>query len=140
MLVPAVTAVALVPASPAAGAVITGPYAGVSHAKVITKYGQLTPAVQKGKVAFRVRANRITGFTLRKQRAQCPGTPGAVVVDVTIPTMRLSAAGIATGPFTHPNFGPGTVRVKVNAKGRATGTVRFPASCRTTATFVAARR
>ena len=74
---------------------VTGQYAGTSQAKVITKYGQLEPAVQKGTVAFRVATDRVTGFKLRKQRAQCPGTPGAVVVDVTIATMPLSGAGVA---------------------------------------------
>ena len=137
--VPAV-AIALAAAIPATGAVETGQYAGVSQAKVITRYGQLEPAVQKGTVAFRVRQAQITGFKLRKQRAQCPGTPGAVVVDVTIPAMTLSPAGVATGSFTHPNFGPVTVRVKVAANGTATGKVRFPANCRTTATFTAAKR
>lgn len=139
ILVP-VAAVALVAAAPATAAVVTGQYAGVSQAKVITKYGQLEPAVQKGTVAFRVRTNKVTAFTLRKQRAQCPGTPGAVVVNVTIASMPLSAAGVATGSFTHPNFGPVTVRVKVTKSGTATGTVRFPANCRTTATFAAAKR
>jgi hypothetical protein len=139
MLVPAV-AFALAVAVPATGAVETGQYAGVSQAKVITRYGQLEPEVQKGTVAFRVRATQVTGFKLRKQRAQCPGTPGAVVVDVTIASMPLSGAGVATGSVTNPVFGPITVRVKVTGKGTATGKVRFPANCRTTATFAAAKR
>ena len=87
--------VVLLAATQAGGAVVTGQYAGTSQAKVITKYGQLEPAVQKGTVAFRVATDRVTGFKLRKQRAQCPGTPGAVVVDVTIATMPLSSAGVA---------------------------------------------
>ena len=78
-----VAGVVLLAATQAGGAVVTGQYAGTSQAKVITKYGQLEPAVQKGTVAFRVATDRGTGFKLRKQRAQCPGTPGAVVVDVT---------------------------------------------------------
>ncbi len=82
----------------------------------------------------------MTGFTLRKQRAQCPGTPGAVVVDVTIATMPLSGAGVATGTFTHPIFGPVNVRVKVTSKSTASGTVRFAAQCHTTATFAAKAR
>lgn len=137
--VPAV-AIALLGAIPASAAVVTGQYAGVSQAKVITRYGQLEPEVQKGTVAFRVRQTQVTGFKLRKQRAQCPGTPGAVVVDVTIASMPLSAAGVATGSVTNPTFGPITVRVKVTGAGTATGKVRFPANCRTTATFAAAKR
>lgn len=139
MWVPAV-AIALLGTIPASAAVETGQYAGVSQAKVITRYGQLEPEVQKGTVAFRVRQTQVTGFKLRKQRAQCPGTPGAVVVDVTIPSMPLSAAGVATGSVTDPTFGPITVRVKVTKSGTATGKVRFPANCRTTATFAAAKR
>ena len=130
-----VAGVVLLAATQAGGAVVTGQYAGTSQAKVITKYGQLEPAVQKGTVAFRVAADRVTGFKLRKQRAQCPGTPGAVIA-----TMPLSGAGVATGTFTHPIFGPVNVRVKVTSKSTASGTVRFAAQCHTTATFAAKAR
>ena len=135
-----VAGVVLLAATQAGGAVVTGQYAGTSQAKVITKYGQLEPEVQKGTVAFRVATDRVTGFKLRKQRAQCPGTPGAVVVDVTSATMPLSGARVATGTFTHPIFGPVNVRVKVTSKSTASGSVRFAAQCHTTATFAAKAR
>jgi hypothetical protein len=133
-------AIAALTVAPAAlGAPATGPYTGVSQAKVIWKYQQFVPEVQKGKVTFTVRKGAVTGFRVRGQRAQCPGTPGAPVVNVTIPRMALAGNGTARATVIHPNFGPLTVKLRVTG-ARATGRVIYPASCRTTATFTARHR
>lgn len=136
----AAAAAVAVAAPLAAGAVQTGQYTGQSQNTVITRYGQLTPAVQKGTVAFKVGANRITSFRLRGQKAQCPGTPAAVVIDVTIPSMPLWAAGTATGEVENDTFGPITVTVRVRGNGTATGKVAYLPQCGKATTFTAAKR
>lgn len=128
----------LATASLGSGAVVAGKYSGTSKAKVIWRYGQLKPETDTGKVTFRVAANRITAFKIKGQRAQCPGTSGAPIVNVSVPSMRLSRAGVATAQVINPTFGPIKVSVRVKSKGKATGSVKYTL-CKTTARFAAKR-
>lgn len=136
----AATAGGLITATAASAAVQAGAYAGTSQNTVFTRYGQQTPQVQKGTVAFRVSATRASGFRLRGQRAQCPGTAGAPVIDVTIPSLPLSPAGVARGQIVNPTFGPITVTVRVAANGTARGTVAYLPQCGRVTPFTAKRR
>lgn len=115
----AVPAVALAAAKP-------GSYSGTSTGKYI-QVGQAEEPTDKGKVTFTVSGNKVRNLRIRGQLFQC-GPPAQVPVTVT--TMNLSSSGKGSATYRDPNVGALKVSITVTSAGRASGTIRRPASAR----------
>jgi hypothetical protein len=110
-------AVALASAKP-------GSYAGKSSAKYV-QVGSATEPTDTGKVAFKVRNNKVRNFRLRDQQMNCGPGP---VVPVTVETIKLNSLGKGSARYQDPNVGTLKVSIKVTSTGRASGTIRRPRS------------
>ena len=119
----AVVALAIVPAV-ALAAAKPGSYSGTSSGKYV-QVGSATEPTDKGKVTFTVRSSKVLNFKLRGQIMKCG--PGAEV-PVTVKTIKLSAAGKGSATYNDPNVGPLKVTITVTSAGKASGTIRKPAS------------
>lgn len=113
----ALPAVALAAARP-------GSYAGTSTAKYI-QVGSATEPTDKGKVTFTVRAGKVRSFRLRHQMMNCG--PGAEV-PVTVKTIKLDSSGKGAATYQDPSVGTLKVTIRVTSTGKASGTIRRPAS------------
>jgi hypothetical protein len=116
-LLAAVPAVAIAAAKP-------GSYKGTSSGKYI-QVGQATEPTDKGKVTFKVLKNKVLNFRLRDQLMQC-GPPAEV--PVTVERIKLNASGKGSALYKDPAVGTLKVTITVTSKGRASGTIRRPAS------------
>jgi hypothetical protein len=113
----AVPAVALAAAKP-------GSYSGTSSGKYI-QVGSAEEPTDKGKVTFTVRSNKVLNFRLRGQRMNCGPAPE---VPVTVKTIRLNSSGKGSAIYKDPNVGTLKVSITVTSTGKASGTIRRPAS------------
>lgn len=101
-----------------------GSYKGTSSGRYI-QVGQAEEPTDRGRVTFKVRRNRVLDFRLRGQLMQC-GPPNEV--PVTVDRIRLDSSGKGSATYRDPNVGPLKVTIKVTSTGRASGTIRRPAS------------
>jgi hypothetical protein len=101
-----------------------GSYSGTSSGKYI-QVGQATEPTDKGKVTFTVRSNKVLNLRLRGQLIQC-GPPAEV--PVAVKTITLSSSGKGSATYRDPNVGQLNVSITVRSDGRASGTIRRPAS------------
>lgn len=113
----AIPAVALAAAKP-------GTYSGISSGKYI-QVGQATEPTDKGKVTFTVRSSKVLNFRVRGQLFQC-GPPNEIPVSVK--TITLNSSGKGSANYKNPSVGTLKVSITVSSTGRATGTIRKPAS------------
>jgi hypothetical protein len=112
-----IPAVALAAAKP-------GSYSGTSSAKYI-QVGQATEPTDKGKVSFTVRSSKVLNFRMRGQQMNCGGGP---IIDVTRKTIKLNSAGKGSQTWEQPGVGYLTITITVTSAGKASGTIRKPAS------------
>lgn len=123
LVVLAVAALAAVPAA-AVAAASPGRYSGTSSAKYI-QVGSATEPTDRGRLTFTLRGSRVLDFRLRGQQMNCGPGP---VVDVTVRSIRLNNSGRGIATYRDPNIGTLRVSIRVTSTGRASGTVRRPAS------------
>src|SRR3954453_560319 len=97
-----VVALALTVPAVAFAAASPGSYTGVSSGKYI-QIGEGTAPTDKGKVTFKVKANKVLGFRVRGQRFQC-GT--AAEVPVYLKSIRLDSSGKGSKIYKDPVLGP----------------------------------
>jgi hypothetical protein len=112
-----IPAIALAAAKP-------GSYSGTSSGKYI-QVGSATEPTDKGKVTFTVRSSKVLNFRLRGQRMNCGPAPE---VPVTVKTIKLNSSGKGSATYKDPNVGSLKVSITVTSTGKASGTIRRPAS------------
>jgi hypothetical protein len=119
-------ALILLASSPAVALAVAKPgsYSGTSSAKYV-QVGSATEPTDTGKVTFRVRNNKVLDFRLRNQQMNCGPGP---VVPVAVETIKLNSLGKGSALYKDPNVGTLKVSIKVTSTGRASGTIRRPAS------------
>jgi opacity protein-like surface antigen len=120
-LILALLALAALPAV-ASAAAKPGSYAGTSSSSV-NVYGGGTK-VDKGKVTFTVKNNKVSAFKLKGQEMQC--NAGAAEFPLKVPTIKLNSKGKGSVTYNDPMVGSMKVTITVTSKGTATGTLKNP--------------
>jgi hypothetical protein len=122
-LVVSLLALGLVPAV-ALAAAKPGTYSGKSSGKYV-QVGQADEPTDRGKVSFTVKSSKVLNFKVRKQLFQC-GPPAEI--PVTVKSIKLNGKGKGSATYKDPSVGALKVTITVTSAGKASGTVRKPAS------------
>jgi hypothetical protein len=115
MILAALPAIALAAAKP-------GLYAGTSSSTVDVYGG--TTKVDKGKITFTVKSNKVSKLQLKGQEMQC--NAGAAEYDLKVPAFKLNSKGKGSFSWKDQMVGSLKITITVSSTGKAVGTIKNP--------------